>query len=43
MDCEIKKASDGFYHPETEEQIMREFEGESDDEIDAETIIQMGR
>lgn len=22
MDCEIKKASDGFYHPETEEQII---------------------
>ncbi len=22
MDCEIKKSSDGFYHPETEEQII---------------------
>jgi hypothetical protein len=35
--------SDVLFTSETEEQIMREFEGESDDEIEAERIIQMGR
>jgi predicted ATP-dependent serine protease len=35
--------SDVLFTSETEEQIMREFEGESDDEIEVERIIQMGR